>query len=151
MTLMIAKVMVELPYIGLKILSSCCFARMWSFTNIWWKGFTWGKIRASEQYQYGWFCHWMSTKHFKNFIFFKLWWLDIRLKSFINTKKALKKLYIFILRRFRLFLIHLQSKNKATLRNASNSKPKDSVTQEITVWCKRCQKQNLDRQPCQIR
>jgi len=30
------------------------------------------------------------------------------------------------LRRFGLFLIHLQSKNKATLGNASNSKPKDS-------------------------
>jgi len=29
--------------------------------------------------------------------------------------------------------IQLQSKNKATLGNASNSKPKDSVTQEITV------------------
>jgi len=33
------------------------------------------------------------------------------------------------LRRFGLFLIHLQSKNKATLGNASNSRPKDSVTQ----------------------
>jgi len=29
---------------------------------------------------------------------------------FINTKKAFKKLYIFILRRFGLILIHLQSK-----------------------------------------
>jgi len=29
----------------------------------------------------------------------------------INTKKAFKKLYIIILRRFGLFLIHLQSKN----------------------------------------
>jgi len=28
------------------------------------------------------------------------------------------------LRRFGLFLIHLQSKNKTTLGNASNSKPK---------------------------
>jgi len=56
-----------------------------------------------------------------------------------------------LLRRFRLFLIHLQSKNKATLGNASNSKSKDSVTQEITVWRKRRQKQNQDRQPCQIR
>jgi len=37
------------------------------------------------------------------------------------------------LRRFGLFLIHLQSKDKATLDNAGNSKPKDSVTQEITV------------------
>jgi len=24
-------------------------------------------------------------------------------------------------------------------------KPKESVMQEITVWCKRCQKQNQDR------
>jgi len=56
-----------------------------------------------------------------------------RRKCFINAKKAFKKLYIFILRRFGLFLIHLQSKNKATLGNASNSKPKGSVTQEITV------------------
>jgi len=30
--------------------------------------------------------------------------------DFINTKKAFKKLYIFILRRFGLILIHLQSK-----------------------------------------
>jgi len=55
------------------------------------------------------------------------------------------------LRRFGLFLIHLQSKNKATLVNASNAKPKDSVTQEITVWRKRRQKRNQDHQPCQIR
>ena len=41
------------------------------------------------------------------------------------------------MRRFGLFSIHLQSKNKATLGNASNSNPKDSVTQEITVWRKR--------------
>ena len=27
----------------------------------------------------------------------------------------------------------------------------NTVTQEITVWCKRRQKQNQDRQPCQIR
>jgi len=32
-----------------------------------------------------------------------------------------------------LFVIHLQSKNKATLGNASDSKPKVSVTQQITV------------------
>jgi len=51
------------------------------------------------------------------------------------------------LRRFGLFLIHLQSKNKATLVNASNSKPKDSVTQEITVWRKRGQKQNQAASP----
>ena len=68
----------------------------------------------------------------------------------INTKKAFKKPCIFILRCFELFLIRLQSKNKATLGNASKSKPKDSVTQEITVWCKRRQKQNQYRQPCQI-
>jgi len=30
--------------------------------------------------------------------------------SFINTKKAFKKLYILILRHFGLILIHLQSK-----------------------------------------
>jgi len=34
----------------------------------------------------------------------------ITIRNFINTKKAFKKLYIFILRRFGLFLIHLQSK-----------------------------------------
>jgi len=54
-------------------------------------------------------------------------------ESFINTKKAFKNYTCFILRRFGLFLIHLQSKNKATLGNASNSNPKDSVTQEIAV------------------
>jgi len=47
-----------------------------------------------------------------------------------------------MLRPFGLLLIHLQSKNKATLGNANNSKPKDSATQEITVWRKRRQKQN---------
>jgi len=70
----------------------------------------------------------------------------LALNSFINTKKAFKDLTVsstlkkpsknytrFTLRRFGLFLIHLQSKNKATLGNASNSKPKDSVTQETTV------------------
>jgi len=36
------------------------------------------------------------------------------------------------LRRFGLFLIHLQSKNKATPGNAGNSKPKDSVTQKTS-------------------
>ena len=69
-----------------------------------------------------------------------------------STLKTPSKNYIcFILRRFGLFLIHLQSKIKATLGNASNSKPKDSVTQEITVWRKRRQNQNQDSQPCQIR
>jgi len=48
-------------------------------------------------------------------------------------------------------LIQLHSKNKAILGNAINSKPKYSVTQEITVWRKRRQKQNQDHQPCQIR
>jgi len=47
------------------------------------------------------------------------------------------------LRRFGLFLTHLQSKNKATLGNATNSKRKDSVAQEITVWRKRHQNRNL--------
>ena len=52
----------------------------------------------------------------------------------VYVQKAFKKLYIFILRRFGLILIHLQSKNnKATLGSVSNSKAKDSVTQEITV------------------
>ena len=54
--------------------------------------------------------------------------------SLINTKKAFVKLYMFY---FETFRIHLQSKNKATLGNANNSKPKDSVMQEITVWRKR--------------
>jgi len=36
--------------------------------------------------------------------------LHVKRYKIINTKKAFKKLYIFILRRFRLFLIHLQSK-----------------------------------------
>jgi len=53
-----------------------------------------------------------------------------------STLKKPSKNYIvytcFILRRFGLFLTHLQSNNKATLGNASNTKPKDSVTQEIT-------------------
>jgi len=41
---------------------------------------------------------------------------------------------MFYFEAFRIILkIHLQSKNKATLGNASKSKPKDSVTQEITV------------------
>jgi len=38
---------------------------------------------------------------------------------FINTKKAFKNYTCFISRRFGLFLIHLQSENKATL--VSNS------------------------------
>ena len=46
----------------------------------------------------------LTLKHFTN-IGAKNW---DRL-SFINTKKAFKKLYIFILRRFGLFLIHLHS------------------------------------------
>jgi len=50
-----------------------------------------------------------------------------------TLKNPSKNYTCFILRRFGLFLIHLQSKNKATLGNDSNSKPKDSVTQEITA------------------
>jgi len=58
--------------------------------------------------------------------------------SFINTKKAFKKLYMFYFETFRIILkIYLQSKNKATLGNAINSKPKHSVTQKITVWRKK--------------
>jgi len=72
---------------------------------------------------------------------------DLTISS--TLKKPSKNYTCFILRLFGLFLIHLQSKNKATLRNASNSKPKDSVMQEITVWRKRHQKQNQDCQPCQ--
>ena len=56
--------------------------------------------------------------------------IDITVSS---TLKMPSKNYTFFLRRFGLLLIHLQSKNKATLGNASNSKSKDSVTQEITV------------------
>jgi len=52
--------------------------------------------------------------------------------SFINTKKAIKKLHVLFWDVSRLFLIHLQSKNKATLGNASNSKPKDSVMQKTS-------------------
>jgi len=47
-----------------------------------------------------------------------------------TLKKPSKNYTCFILKRFGLFLIHLQSKNNATL---GNSKPKDSVTHEITV------------------
>jgi len=75
--------------------------------------------------------------------------IDLTVSS--TLKKPSKNCTCFILRRFGLFFIHLQTKNKATLGNASNSKPKGSVTQEITVWSKRRQKQNQDRQPCQIR
>jgi len=42
---------------------------------------------------------------------------------FINTKKPSKNYTCFILRRLGLFLIHLQSKNKATVCSVSNSKP----------------------------
>ena len=55
-----------------------------------------------------------------------------------TLKKPSKNYTCFILRRFGLFLIHLQSKNKARLANASNSKPKDcdarnsSVTQKTS-------------------
>jgi len=55
---------------------------------------------------------------------------------------------------FQTFRINLNpssvKKYEATLGNARNSKPKDSVTKEITVWRERHQKQNQDCQPCQI-
>ena len=57
--------------------------------------------------------------------------LDLSVSS--TLKMPSNNYTCFIMRRFGLVLIHLQSKNKATLGNASNSKPKDSVTQEITV------------------
>jgi len=57
--------------------------------------------------------------------------VDLTVSS--TLKKPSKNYTCFSLRRFGLFLIHLQSKNIAALGNASNSKPKDSVTQEITV------------------
>jgi len=41
-----------------------------------------------------------------------------------NTETVFKNYTCFISRRFGLFLIHLQSKNEATLGNASNSRPK---------------------------
>jgi len=52
---------------------------------------------------------------------------------------------------FGLFLIHLQSKNKAIRGNGSNSKPKVSVTQEKRVWRDRRQKINQHRQTRQNR
>jgi len=61
---------------------------------------------------------------------------------FSSPLRKPSKIYTcFFFKRFGLFLIHLQSNNKATLGNASNSKPKDSITQEITVWRKRLQNQ----------
>jgi len=57
----------------------------------------------------------------------------VKFKVSSTSQKPSENYTFFILGRFGLFLIHLQSKNKATLGNASNSKPKDSVTQEITV------------------
>jgi len=47
--------------------------------------------------------------------------IDLTVSS--TLKKPSKNYACFILRRFGLFLIHLQSKNKATLGNVSNSKP----------------------------
>jgi len=52
--------------------------------------------------------------------------IDLAVSS--TLKKPSKNYTCFILRRFGLFLIHFQSKNKATLGNGSNSKQKDSVT-----------------------
>jgi len=85
-------------------------------------------------------CH----SHLRAVSFSSSLWLDSS-----TLKNPSENCTCFILRRFGLFLIHLQSKNKAKLGNASNSKPNDSVTQEITAWRKRRQKQNQDRQPCQ--
>jgi len=70
-----------------------------------------------------------------------------------STLEKLSKYYTcFILRRFGLFLIHLQSKNKAKLGNVSNSKPYGSMAQETTVlWRKRRETQKQSRQPCHSR
>jgi len=72
-----------------------------------------------------------------NFAEYKIFTLEHKIGIDLTVSSTLKKpsknYTCFILRRLVLFLIHLQSKNKATLANASNSKPKDSVTQEITV------------------
>jgi len=63
--------------------------------------------------------------------------MDLTVSS--TLKKLSKNHTCFILRRFGLFLIHLQSKNKATLGNASNSNTKrlcdarnNSVTQKMS-------------------
>jgi len=50
------------------------------------------------------------VKTFKTFLQKGIVYYSYKIR-FFNTKKAFKKLYIFILRRFGLFLIHLQSKN----------------------------------------
>jgi len=47
--------------------------------------------------------------------------IDLTVSS--TLKKPSKNYTCFISRRFGLFLIHLQSKNKPTLGNVSNSKP----------------------------
>jgi len=47
--------------------------------------------------------------------------IDLTVSS--TLKKPSKNYTCFISRRFGLFLIHFQSKNKATLGNVSNSKP----------------------------
>jgi len=47
--------------------------------------------------------------------------IDLTVSS--TLKKPSKNYTCFISRHFGLFLIHLQSKNKATLGNVSNSKP----------------------------
>jgi len=57
---------------------------------------------------------------------------------------------MFYFEMFRIIL-NPSSVKKATLGNASNSKPKYSLTQEIAVWRKTRQKQNQDLQPCQNR
>jgi len=60
--------------------------------------------------------------------------IEIDLTVSSTLKKPSKNYTCFILRRCRLFLIHLQSKTKAILIhcNASNSKPR-----QTTLWCKK--------------
>jgi len=57
--------------------------------------------------------------------------IDLTVSS--TLKKPSKNYTCFFSRRFGLFLIHLQSENKATLGNVSNSKPQGFVTQEETM------------------
>jgi len=52
-------------------------------------------------------------------------------KFSLTLEKPSKNYTCIVLRRFGLFLIHLQSKNKAT-RNVSNSKPKRFVTHKMS-------------------
>jgi len=91
--------------------------------------------------------HISSEQSFKNLLKILEHKIGIDLTVSSTLKKPSKNYTCFILKRFRLFLIHLQSKNKSTLGNANNSKPKDSVTQEIT---QKTSKPNQYRQHCQI-